>query len=116
MNFTIASGKFDPLKGKVKQSIGEALGDDLIADSGVVDQVKGAAKEAWGNTKDALHSVAERVKSSAASVRAEAVEQTTAVRAEASAHDVRARLISTAQNVKDAVSTKAQQNLQPPAR
>ena len=58
MNRDTVEGKFDQLKGKAKQSIGEALGNDKLANSGTVDQVKGAAKEVWGNAKDTFHAVA----------------------------------------------------------
>jgi uncharacterized protein YjbJ (UPF0337 family) len=92
MNRDITEGKFDQFKGKVKQSVGEALGNDKLANSGTVDQVKGAAREAWGNAKDAA---------GAASADASA-------NAEAHKHDVRAKITSTAQNVKDAVNAKAE--------
>ena len=61
MNQDTAAGQFDQLKGKVKQAVGEAVGNDKLANSGAADQVKGAAKEAWGNTKDAAHAVADDV-------------------------------------------------------
>ena len=83
MNRDIAEGKFDQMKGKVKQSVGEAVGNDKLANSGVVDQVKGAARETWGDTKDAA-----------------------AARSQSSARDVREKIVSTAQNVKSAVSPK----------
>jgi len=51
------SGKFDQAIGKVKESIGSAVGNDKLANEGVADQVKGAAKETWGNAKDAAHTV-----------------------------------------------------------
>jgi len=56
MNKTTASGKFDEIKGKVKQGLGEAMDNDRLANSGAMDQVKGNAKEAWGSTKDAARS------------------------------------------------------------
>jgi uncharacterized protein YjbJ (UPF0337 family) len=46
-------GKVEQIVGKVKQSVGEALGNDKLANQGVVGQAKGAAKETWGNAKDA---------------------------------------------------------------
>ena len=92
MNRDTTEGKFDQFKGKVKQSVGEAFGNDKLANSGTVDQVKGAAREAWGNAKDAA---------SAASADARA-------NAETHKHDVRAKITSTAQNVKDAVNAKAE--------
>jgi uncharacterized protein YjbJ (UPF0337 family) len=46
-------GKIQQAVGKVKQGVGETLGNEKLANQGVVDQVKGAAKETWGNAKDA---------------------------------------------------------------
>src|SRR4051812_42994958 len=56
MDNSTVSGKFDRMKGKVKQGVGEAVGNDRMANSGTYDQVKGSAKEAWGETKDATRS------------------------------------------------------------
>src|SRR6202021_3346243 len=53
MNTQKVEGKFDQVAGKIKQSVGEAVGNQKLANSGVADQVKGAAKETWGNAKDA---------------------------------------------------------------
>ena len=103
MNRDTAAGKFDQLKGKAKQSVGEALGNQKLANSGAVDQVKGAVKEAWGNTKDAVHAVADDACAGAAAKHCEAKQK-----AADTAHDVRERITSTAQNVKNAVSTKAE--------
>jgi uncharacterized protein YjbJ (UPF0337 family) len=47
------AGKFDQAVGKVKEKVGEAFGDEKLANSGLADQVKGSAKETWGNVKDA---------------------------------------------------------------
>jgi uncharacterized protein YjbJ (UPF0337 family) len=52
MNTEKVEGKFDQVVGKMKQGVGEAVGNDRLANSGVADQVKGAAKETWGNAKD----------------------------------------------------------------
>jgi uncharacterized protein YjbJ (UPF0337 family) len=92
MNRDTTEGKFDQLKGRVKQSVGEAIGNDKLANSGTADQVKGNVREAWGNAKDAA---------GAASVDA-------GTRADAHKHDVRAKITSTAQNVKDSVNAKAE--------
>ena len=54
MNTDQVSGKFDQVKGKVKQGVGEAVGNQKLANEGVVDQVKGSAKEVYGNVKDAV--------------------------------------------------------------
>ena len=40
MNRDTAEGKFDQVKGKMKQSVGEAFGNDKLANSGAADQVK----------------------------------------------------------------------------
>jgi uncharacterized protein YjbJ (UPF0337 family) len=50
-------GKIQQAVGKVKQGVGETLGSEKLANQGVVDQVKGAAKETWGNAKDASKEV-----------------------------------------------------------
>jgi uncharacterized protein YjbJ (UPF0337 family) len=52
MNDSKASGIFDQAKGKIKQTVGEATNDQSLANEGAADQVKGHAKEAWGNVKD----------------------------------------------------------------
>jgi uncharacterized protein YjbJ (UPF0337 family) len=54
MNNDQVSGKFDQVKGKVKQGVGEAIGNHELANEGVVDQVKGTAREVYGNAKDAV--------------------------------------------------------------
>src|SRR6202161_2756703 len=53
MNKDQVTGKVEQAAGKVKQGVGETLGNEKLANQGVVDQVKGAAKETWGNAKDA---------------------------------------------------------------
>jgi uncharacterized protein YjbJ (UPF0337 family) len=46
-------GKFDQTVGRAKEKVGNAVGNDRLANQGIADQVKGAAKETWGNVKDA---------------------------------------------------------------
>jgi uncharacterized protein YjbJ (UPF0337 family) len=53
MNKDQISGKLDQATGKVKQAVGEAVGNENLANQGLADQAKGAAKETWGNAKDA---------------------------------------------------------------
>ena len=50
---TKIGGKVEQVTGKVKEKIGETIGNQKLANEGLADQVKGAAKETWGNTKDA---------------------------------------------------------------
>lgn len=54
------SGKFDQAVGKAKEKVGNAVGDHKLANQGVADQVKGAAKETWGNVKDAARTTHDR--------------------------------------------------------
>jgi uncharacterized protein YjbJ (UPF0337 family) len=53
-------GKFDQGIGKAKEKLGEAIGNQKLANEGVADQVKGAAKETWGNAKDAARTTHDR--------------------------------------------------------
>jgi len=59
MNKDQVSGKFDQATGKVKEKIGEAAGNQRLANKGLADQIRGAAKETWGNAKDVAHQNAE---------------------------------------------------------
>lgn len=54
------SGKMDQGIGKAKETIGEAVGNQKLANQGVADQIKGAAKETWGNAKDAARTTHDR--------------------------------------------------------
>jgi uncharacterized protein YjbJ (UPF0337 family) len=102
MNLDTAAGKIGQLKGKAKQSVGEAIGDSKLANSGTADQVKGAFREAWGNTKDAAQALSHDAHASAQAKSAEASQ-----RAEDKGHDVREKIAATAQKVKNAVNAKA---------
>src|SRR5215471_16989339 len=59
MNKEQAGGKGEQAVGKVKQRVGEAVGNDNLANKGLKDQVKGAAKETWGDAKDAANKIKE---------------------------------------------------------
>jgi uncharacterized protein YjbJ (UPF0337 family) len=54
------AGKVDQGIGKAKEKLGEAVGNQKLANQGVADQVKGAAKETWGNMKDAARTTHDR--------------------------------------------------------
>jgi uncharacterized protein YjbJ (UPF0337 family) len=60
MNKDQVTGKVEQVAGRVKQGVGETLGNQKLANQGVADQVKGAAKETWGNVKDAAGATADR--------------------------------------------------------
>ena len=44
-------GKFDQVKGKVKQGIGDATGDPELHDEGVADQASGEIQEGFGTVR-----------------------------------------------------------------
>ena len=52
MNKENIEGKFDQVAGKIKQSVGEAVGNQKLANAGAAEQIKGVAKETWGKAKD----------------------------------------------------------------
>lgn len=54
------SGKLDQAVGKAKERFGEAVGNEKLANEGVAKQIKGAAKETWGNVKDAARTTHDR--------------------------------------------------------
>lgn len=60
MNKDQVAGKADQVAGKIKQGVGKAVGNENLANRGVADQVKGAAKETWGNVKDAANQAHEQ--------------------------------------------------------
>ena len=58
-------GKVEQAVGKVKQKVGETFSNEKLANQGVVDQAKGAAKETWGSAKDAAKEVQQSHKNTA---------------------------------------------------
>jgi len=101
MNTDTVSGKVDQVKGAVKQSIGEATGNDRLANSGAADQIKGNAKEAFGNVKDAFKS-----ESTDARANAEVNHADAKLHAEQADHNVRQGIVNASEKVKDFVSGK----------
>jgi uncharacterized protein YjbJ (UPF0337 family) len=87
------SGKAEQALGKVKQSVGETLGNEKLANQGVVDQAKGAAKETWGKAKDA----------------AKEVRQSHQNAANDKAHERRNKLSQSVKNAKDKASEKIEE-------
>ncbi len=59
-------GKFDQVKGKVKQGIGNVTGDEVLHDEGVVDQASGEVQEGFGTAKrkvgEAVKDLGDRIK------------------------------------------------------
>lgn len=98
MNKENVTGKLDQVAGKVKQSVGETVGNQKLANSGAAQQVKGNVKEAWGNAKDTAAEVSDnaRARNNANLKQSD----------DDKAHDIREKVTSTAQNVKDKVNDK----------
>ena len=94
MNKDTVTGQAEQVAGKVKQKFGEAVGNQKIANSGAAEQMKGAARETWGKTKDTASDVA-------ASQRADAQ-----VHGETKAQEIRDKVTTTAENIKNKVSAK----------
>lgn len=107
MNRDTVSGKFDQMKGKVKQSVGEATGNERMANSGTADQVKGAAKEGWGSMKDAVKTPESSGGTRSEMGRDDTRDELRGDSARSTGHDVREKIASTAQNVKNSVKNKA---------
>jgi uncharacterized protein YjbJ (UPF0337 family) len=88
MNKSNATGVLDQAKGKVKQAVGEAFNNQELANEGAADQVKGHAKEAWGNVKDTAKDIGNRH----------------AGDAEDTGHNVRNSMTSAAANAKESIN------------
>jgi uncharacterized protein YjbJ (UPF0337 family) len=101
MNTEKVEGKFDQVAGKIKQGVGESVGNQKLANAGAAEQIKGAAKETWGNAKDTANVVREDNRA-----RATAESDDLKYRTDNSAHNLRDRATNTAQNVKDRVNEK----------
>jgi uncharacterized protein YjbJ (UPF0337 family) len=65
MNKDQVAGKIAQAVGKLEQSVGERVGSQKLANKGVVNQAKGAAKETWGDAKDAAKQIHESHKKAA---------------------------------------------------
>ena len=93
MNNDTVSGKFDQVAGKVKESVGEAVGNQNMANSGAADQVKGNAKETWGDVKDTASDVSKNARDNTSST-------------DSTGHDARNRVTSAAENLKNSIGNK----------
>jgi uncharacterized protein YjbJ (UPF0337 family) len=71
-------GKFNEAVGSVKQTVGEAIGNEKLANEGAADQVKGQGQQAWGSVKEG-----------AADLKAQHE-----AKGHAEAHDVREKVVS----------------------
>jgi len=101
MNKETVEGKFDQATGAVKQKVGETFGNQKLANAGVAEQVKGAAKETWGKAKD----VASEHHDDAAA-RTDAQKENLKLRAEEKLDNARDKVVNTAQNNKNNINEK----------
>ncbi len=105
MNTNTVAGKIDQIAGKIKQTVGEAVGNESLANRGAAEQVKGHFNEAWGDVKETasdLHQQAHtqtqaKLHSNSEELKSESHDTT---------HDLREKITSTAQNVKENITTK----------
>jgi uncharacterized protein YjbJ (UPF0337 family) len=59
-------GGLEKVGGRIKEAAGALVGDEGLKAEGQFDQVKGGARQAWGDVKDAAKNVADRVHRTAA--------------------------------------------------
>ena len=98
MNESNVSGKLDQVIGKVKQGLGEAVGNEKLANEGAANQVKGNVKETWGDVKDTASDV-----HSTTAGNTRAATATEAQDAEATGHNVRNSITSAAERTKESI-------------
>lgn len=55
-------GKVDQAKGKVKETVGDLIGDDEMEAEGKADHVKGESQETWGKFKRGVGDTADAVR------------------------------------------------------
>lgn len=58
----MSNGKFDEVKGRVKEAAGDLTGDDELAEEGERDQAAGKAKQLVDDVKDKANEVIDGVK------------------------------------------------------
>ena len=94
MNKDTVKGQAEQVAGKVKQAFGETVGNQKVANAGAAEQIKGVARETWGKTKDAANEVA-----NAQGPDAQA-------QGESKAQELRDKVTTKAQNIKNDISAK----------
>jgi uncharacterized protein YjbJ (UPF0337 family) len=97
MNKDRVSGSIDQIIGKSKVALGDAAGSDSFAREGAVQQLKGDAKQIWGEVKDTADELVADTKSIVGHSEAlAAVEH----------QDLRAKVLRTAQKFTDEITGK----------
>lgn len=84
MNDDKAKGVMQKIGGHIEEAAGALVGDENLKVAGKEDQIKGGAREAWGNVKDAGDALVDRARAAkydaeAKSDRAEAFDREHAV-------------------------------------
>ncbi len=88
-------GKLNEVAGKAKQAIGEATGNDSLANRGAGQEVKGHTEQSWGSVKEAVHDSSTHTTTGTST--------TTGTTHGTAGHDIRESITSTAANVKDSI-------------
>jgi uncharacterized protein YjbJ (UPF0337 family) len=97
MDIDQIKGKLQNAFGKTEEAVGNAVGSQDLANAGAEDRLKGAAKETWGNAKDAVNEVRNTAQTSAA-VHAD--------HATTEGMSLRDKVVSGAENLKDSINAK----------
>ena len=94
MNKDTVKGQAEQVAGKIKQKFGEAVSNQKIANAGAAEQIKGVARETWGKTKDTANDVANAQRADAQA------------KGESKAQELRDKVTTKAQNIKNDNSAK----------
>ncbi len=62
MNDDKIKGVLQKIGGHVEEAAGALVGDQALKDAGKEDELKGSARQAWGNVKDAGNSLIDQAK------------------------------------------------------
>ena len=62
MNDDTIKGKLQQIGGHIEEAAGALVGDQGLKIAGQQDQLKGGAREAWGNVKDAGNALVDRAR------------------------------------------------------
>jgi uncharacterized protein YjbJ (UPF0337 family) len=62
MNDDTVKGTLQKIGGRVEEAAGALVGDHQLKEAGREDQLKGAARTAWGDVKDAGNALIDRAK------------------------------------------------------
>jgi uncharacterized protein YjbJ (UPF0337 family) len=62
MNDDTIKGELQKIGGHIEEAAGALVGDENLKIAGQEDQIKGAAREAWGNVKDAGEALVDRAR------------------------------------------------------